>query len=324
MSTVRGIPAQWELQSGLLISWPHSIDELVPIESSLRQIITSTAPYQAVIIACHDAELIGRLAIELGDIFGDLRFFHAPNDSMWVRDYGPISCRLEGRLCFYDFQFNGSGTRENCEQNNRLTTQLDQQCIFQANLIYQNFVLEATNLESDGLGTLICHGSALEQSNPDYSRSEIESYLCKHLDAQQIIWLEQRHLARFINANTLVYSACDNPQDERYLPYQALHAVLDTLCNAEGEAYQLLALPLPQAIRNAQGELLPANYCDFLMTDKHVFVPQFKDSNDPVALQSIQQLCPDREAIPVESQALLHARGSLHKASLNLFAEITY
>ena len=324
MSAVRGIPAQWEQQSGLLISWPHSIDELTSIEASLKQVIALVAPEQTVIIACHDAELIGRLAIELGDIFGDLRFLHAPNDTMWVRDYGPVSCHLEGALCFYDFQFSGGESRENCKQNNRLTAQLDQQCIFQANLIYQNFVLAATNLESDGLGTLICHGPRLEQDNPDYTRSEIESYLCKHLGAQQLIWLEQSHAVRFINANCLVYSACDDPQDERYLPLQALHAELDNLCNAEGEAYQLRPLPLPQAIRNTQGELLPANYGDFLITDKHVFVPQFKDSNDDVALQAMQQLCPDREIVPIESLALLQTQGSLYKASLNLFAEITY
>lgn len=324
MASARGIPAQWEQQSGLLISWPHNIDELDAVESSLRQVITLVAPYQTVIIACHDAELIGRLAIELGDILGDLRFFHAPNDNMWVRDYGPISCRLEEQLNFYDFQFNGWGSRKNCEQNNRLTAQLDQQCIFQANLIYQNFALDSGSLVSDGMGTLICHGQALLKGNSDYSRSEIESYLCKHLDAQHLIWLEHQHCVRFINASSLVYSACDDPQDERYLALQALHSELAKLRSSQGQPYQLLALPQPQPIRNHKNELLPASYCDFLMSNQHVFVPQFNDENDAIALQRIQQSTPDRIAVPIDCTALAHMQGSLHKASLNLFAEITY
>ena len=336
MSVSRGIPAQWEQQSGLLISWPHNIDKLEPLESSLRQLISAVAAEQPVIIACHDAELIGRLAIELGDIMGDLRFFHAPNDNMWVRDYGPISCRLDEKLSFYDFQFNSWGSGKSCDQNNRLTAQLDQQCIFQANVVYQNLVLEAGSLESDGTGTLLCHSQMLTQRNPDYSRSEIDSYLCKHVDAQRILWLEHGHLAgdqsgnaishllRFVNADTLAYCACDDPKDEHYLPLQALRGELEVLVNAQGEPYKLLALPLPQPIRNAQGEVLPASYCDFLISNHHVFVPQFDDANDAVALTVLQQHFPEREVLGINSLALLEQQGSIHMASLNLFAEITY
>lgn len=303
----RGIPAQWEQQSGLLISWPQRIHELESVEASLRQVIASVANYQTVIIACHDAQLIGRLAIELGDILGDLRFFHAPSDNMWVRDYGPISCRLEGQLGFHDFQ-----------KNNRLTAQLEQQCIFQAKLTYQNLVLEAGSIESDGLGTLLCHSQMLEQRSPDYSRSEIDSYLHKHLDAQRVLWLEQGYLSggksvRFANADTLLYSACDT-----------LHSELKSLSNIQGAAYKLLALPLPQPIRNAADEILPASYCDFLITNQHVFVPQFNDEQDSNAVQILQQLYTEREVVGINSLALLQQQGSLHLASLNLFAEITY
>ena len=339
MSVTRGIPAQWEQQSGLLISWPHDLAQpgsLEAVEFSLRQLISAVAAYQPVIIACHNAELIGRLAIELGDILGDLRFFHAPSDNMWVRDYGPISCRLDEQLSFYDFQFNGWGSQQNCDQNNRLTAQLDQQCIFQANLVYQNLVLEAGSLESDGCGTLLCHSQMLKLRNPDYSRSEIDSYLCKHLDAQRVLWLEHGHLVgdqsgnaishllRFVNKNTLAYSASDDPQDPHYLPLQALYSELESLVNIHGESYKLLALPLPQPIRNASGEVLPASYCDFLITNQHVFVPQFDDANDKLALQILQQQFPEREVSPITARALLEQQGSLHMASLNLFAEITY
>ena len=336
MSASRGIPAQWEQQSGLLISWPHTLENLDAVEASLRQLISAVAANQPVIIACHDAELIGRLAIELGDILGDLRFFHAPNDNMWVRDCGPISCRLEGQLSFYDFQFNGWGSGENCDQNNRLTAQLDQQCIFQANVVYQNLVLEAGSLESDGCGTLLCHSQMLKLRNPDYSRSEIESYLCKHLDAQRVLWLEHGHLVgdqsghaishllRFVNADTLAYSASDDPQDEHYLALQALRGELESLTNTQGQTYQLLPLPLPQPIRNALGDVLPASYCDFLISNQHVFVPQFDDANDALALVALQQHFPEREVLGINSLALLEHKGSLHMASLNLFAEITY
>ena len=263
---------------------------------------------------------------------GDLRFFHAPNNNIWVRDYGPISCHREGTLDFLDFQFNGWGNLQPYELDNRLTAQLDEQCVFQANLVYQNFVLEGGSLDSDGLGTLLCSSHRLSHvnRNPDYNRSEIETYLCKHTTAKRLLWLEQAgngsiaKSVRFSSADTLIYSTCNDPIDEQYLASQALRTELESLRTSDGQAYNLVALPLPQAIHNENKQRLSASYTDFLITNQHVFVPQFGDNNDAIAVEQLQSLFADKQVVGIDSLALLHQGGSIHSATMNLFADITY
>ena len=255
---------------------------------------------------------------------------------MWVRAYGPISAHINDALEFLDFQFNGWGGTGNYVQSNRLSAQLDEQCVFQAKLTYQNFVLEGGNIESDGAGTVLCNSQSTARRNPDYSRSEVESYLCKHLGAQRVIGIEHGHIAgdiseggishrvRFANADKLLFSACDDPQDEHYLPLQALRSELENLQTLDGKAYQLIPLALPQTILNDDGQTLPASYCDFVISNQHVFVPQFGDTNDAAAVTCISELFPEHKTLGIDCTALLQQFGSLRAASMNLFAEITY
>ena len=90
MSTQTGVPAEWEQQSALLISWPHGLaaPQQCALEKTLRELIAPIANYQPVVIACHDAELIGRLAIELGDIWATYASYTHP---MSICGFAPMA-----------------------------------------------------------------------------------------------------------------------------------------------------------------------------------------------------------------------------------------
>lgn len=337
-----GVPAEWDKQTGLLITWPHHIDTwgksvFYAVEDALRQVIALVAPTQTVIIACHDAELIGRLAIDMGGIQGDLRFLHAPSNDIWARDHGPISCRRGDATDFLDFQFNGWGEKYPSELDNRITSNLDDQCVFQSNVVYQNFILEGGSIESDGRGTLLTTSACLQHPlrNPDYSRSEIEAYLRKHLHASRILWLESGflcgddtdshidNLARFLAPEAIAYTSCDDPKDEHYLALQKMKSELELLRTADDQPYTLLPLNIPQAVRNENGDRLPASYANFLITNEFVFVPQFGDDNDKQALDTLTPYFPSRRVIGIDGRALVHQYGGIHCATMNLFGLIT-
>ena len=336
MANKRGLCADWETQSGLLISWPHE-EQHRDTEAALLTIVEHVSPTQPVLIACHSAELIGDLAINLGAIPGDLRFYHAPNNTPWVRDYGPLSCHRNDSIDFLDFQFNGWHSEQSRQTNhdldNRLTAQLDEQCVFQANLIYRNFVLEGGSLSSDGQGTLLGDSNSLYDSkrNGDYQPNEVESYLLQNTQAQRLLTVNNiaqsfahAQALRFVSADTLVVSTCSNPQDDFYLPLQELHNQTQQLRNIEDDNYRVIELPLPQPIRIDDQPALPAFYTDYLLTNEHIFVPQFGDDNDKLALEQIQALYPERKAVAVDALPLLKAGGNLRAACLNLHGQITY
>ncbi|MGM0564169.1 MAG: agmatine deiminase family protein [Pseudomonadota bacterium] len=338
----RGVPAEWHAQSGLLITWPHDIDLwgeslFAAVEDSLRHIIALTAPHQSVIIACNDAELVGRLAIEMGTVQGDLRFLYAPSNDIWARDHGPLSCLRDGHYHFLDFQFNGWGGKYDYQMDNRITVHLEEQCVFQDELVARNFVLEGGSIESDGEGTLLTTASCLlhPKRNPDYQRSEVESYLKRHLNAERLLWLEHGYLAgddtdghidnlaRFVSRDHIVYTACEDPGDEHYLALTKMRQELEQFTTADGEAYRLTALPLPEAIYDEDGRRLPASYANFLITNRYVFVPRFGDARDQQAMDCLAQCFPERQIEGVDGRALIHQGGGLHCATMNLFAAVT-
>ncbi len=312
--------AEWEPQTGLLIAWPHAQAEM---EAPLRAVIRCAASTQAVIIACHSADLIGRLAIELGDIPGDLRFLHAPNNSPWVRDYGPVSAYTDSGIVFLNFQFNGWGQQQPHDLDKQLTAQLDEQCLFQARLIERQFVLEGGGLSSDGRGTLLGERRSLFDSrrNRDCQAEDVARYLLQNthsqllaLDYPVVQALAHSQPLRFAHADTLLVSA----------GHAALTTQTEQLCNAAGSAYQTVELLAPQPIRIDEHRHIQAYYSDYLLSNEHIFVPQLDDANDSLALTQLQALYPERTAVAIDALPLIRAGGNLRAACLNLHGAITY
>ena len=99
-----------------------------------------------------------------------------------------------------------------------------------------------------------------------------------------------------------------------------------SFCNADGEAYNLVTVPLPDAIFDEDGLRLPATYANFLITNHSVLVPIYNQpQNDKAALDAIAKAMPNRRVVGIDCNALIKQHGSLHcvtmqfpKNSLNL------
>jgi agmatine deiminase len=61
-----------------------------------------------------------------------------------------------------------------------------------------------------------------------------------------------------------------------------------------------------------EGRLLPASYANFYIANGAVLVPVFNDPNDRIALDTLAQLFPDRELVPIYSGDLIWGFGALH------------
>lgn len=330
LTASRSVAADWEEQSALLFCWPHQAQHLA-LKNQLLTIIEHCASYSTIVIACHDAEMIGHLAIDLGAIPGDLRFLHAPNQHPWVRDFGPISCHRNESTDFYDFQFNGWGKQADGDLDNRLNAQLDEQCIFQSNLIAQNVVFEGGGISSDGLGNLLVSTNiAGGERNPNFNASEMAAYLRKQLQAMRISWIDplyqqsaliQAMPIRFANENTLAINACSDPSHPAYVALQNLRDQASSWKNSAGKHYQFLELPFPKQLHPQHAAI---SYTSYLLSNRHVFVPQFNDEHDHLALDVLQATYPNREAIPLDALSILEAGGSLHSLAMPLFGQITF
>lgn len=342
---MRRLPAEWEPQSGVMLTWPHDetdwaeqIDEVEPLYARLCALISRFEP---VLIVCHDqqhAERVRALALEAGSPPARLRLALAPSNDTWARDHGPIGVFDGGdHPLLIDFRFNGWGGKYPAGLDDHINRTLADQAIFgRCELERSALVLEGGAIESNGEGTLLVVSRTLidPHRNPEHSRSAIEQELAARLGARHLLWLEHGAisgddtdghidtLARFCAPDRICYSRCDAPDDADFAELHAMEQELQALRDPEGRPYRLIPLPTPQPVFDEQGQRLPAGYANFLIINGAVIVPTYADPADARALAILAECFPEREVIGLDCRPLIHQGGSLHCISMQLAQDV--
>jgi agmatine deiminase len=331
-------------QSGVILTWPHPGSDwqshLAEVENLYVQIAGTIARYERVLILCHDTRHLGHVSrlLECGDVKLDaVRFAVIRTNDTWVRDYGPIAVSRQGQLELHDFIFDGWGGKYPAGLDNQVSRNLVDRGIFTGVEFRRHpLVLEGGSIDSDGCGTLLTTTRCLLESgrNPGYDRARLEVWLGEQLGIKQVLWLEHGELAgddtdahvdmlaRFCSPVTIAYSSCNDPGDAHYAPLLAMEQQLQTFHSHEGLSYELVPLPLPQAVNDGAGRRLPASYANFLIVNGAVLVPVYDDPADATALDSLAGCFPGRRLEPINCLPLIRQNGSLHCATMQLPAGV--
>lgn len=342
----RRMPAEWEPQSFVQLTWPHEDTDWCDILPQVTECFVTLARtilrYEPLLVVCHDAALVRRLIDAPSD--APLRLCELPTDDTWARDHGGI-CRCDGqKTVVCDFGYNAWGGKFPYEKDNRITARLQEAGCFGQREYADclDFVLEGGSLESDGQGTLLTTSSCLlSQGRNDMSRSEVEAVLKDRLGAERVLWLEHSFLAgddtdghidmlaRFCNPHTIAYTAPARPkagnvpnepgacreEDRQQASLRAMEAEIRSLRQADGEPYRLVELPFPDAVYQ-DGERLPASYANFLILNTAVLVPLYQVSQDARALEVLSEAFPGREIVGIDCRVLIRQHGSLHCSTM--------
>jgi len=186
-------------------------------------------------------------------------------------------------------------------------------------------VMEGGAIDGNGCGTILTTKSCLlnPNRNPARSREEIETSLRDYLAAEKILWLSGGEIAgddtdghidqiaRFVNPTTVVAAACDDPRDENYEPTQQNLRELRKLTDQDDQPLEIVPLRLPRPLF-CDNQRLPASYCNFLIANGVVIVPQFGDPTDQEAIETLRPLFPNRDVRGSPSLNLVWGLGSFH------------
>lgn len=325
-SVVR-LPAEWEPQSFLQLTFPHAGSDwdylLEEASACFVDIINAAACKQPVLVVCNDIKRVQSYFSNTTNIFFD----ETPSNDTWARDHGGITILKEGKAIVQDYIFNGWGKKFEACLDNQITPTLFQKNILEnCELKSFDFVLEGGSIESDGKGTILTTTECLleKNRNPQYSQAEIENILKQNFGAEKILWLDHGYLAgddtdshidtlaRLCNENTIAYVGCRNPKDEHYEPLRQMKKQLQQFTNSEGKPYKLVELPFPDACFDKDGNRLPATYANFTIINGAVLVPVYGLPQDQMALEILKECFPEREIIPVNCRVLIEQHGSLH------------
>lgn len=330
---------------------------LEEVQSLYEQLITCLLPKVSVILACPPDAMEGIVAslkqskgipldVEKTDSGWVLRthlasscapacwLYPVASNDTWARDHGPITVEnAQGQPMLLDFQFNGWGNKFAATLDNAISLELHRQCAFGDTAIKTgSWVLEGGAIESDGRGTLLTTTQCLlnQNRNGPTSEEQVEAQLLDALGVERVLWLNNGYLAgddtdshidtlaRLAPNDTIVYVACDDPDDEHYRALSAMEEELKAFKTVQGAPYRLLPLPWPTAKYAADGERLPATYANFLITNGCVVVPTYGDAQDDQALHVVRRAFPDREVIGLDCSVLIEQHGSLHCITMQL------
>lgn len=307
----RRMPAEWEPQSAVQLTWPHAQTDWAPMLAEI------TAVYEDMAREIRQREPL----LIVDDI---------PHNDTWARDHGFITVEQDGKLILLDFKFNGWGEKFPAELDNQINKHLfDRGTVKGTYEPHLDFVLEGGSIESDGQGTVFTTACCLmaPHRNQPLTQQQIEERLKLYLGAERIVWLNHGSLlgddtdghidtlVRICPDDTLLYIGGDDEHPDLY----EMEKELQTLRTLDGRPYRLLKLPLPRPIYD-EGERLPATYANYLVVNGAVLVPTYNQPDlDAEAMRIVGQAFPDREIVGIDCRAVIRQHGSLHCCTMQYY-----
>ena len=323
-------PAEWHSQSGVQLTWPHIgtdwadiLDEVIDCYLSISREIIKREKLLIVAPANSDVETYFLDEEKENIIFTEIEC----NDT-WARDHGAISVFIDNKPTLLDFGFNGWGLKFAANHDNQITKRLYNMSVFNPDVEYNNhinFILEGGSIETDGKGTLLTTTKCLlaPNRNQPLGKEQIEEQLKSALGINRVLWLNYGFLtgddtdshidtlARFCDEDTIAYIKCDDLNDLHYSELKQMERELMTFVNNDGKPYNLLPLPMVDALYGNSG-LLPATYANFLIINDAVLMPTYGTTKDEIAKSQLQKQFPNREIVGIDSRPLIKQHGSLH------------
>ena len=337
MTDVFRFPAEWEPQSAILIAWPHAetdwADRLGEVEETYVALVAAITRYQQVIICAEDEDLQTYAEARLRSARVDMtqvRFVPAEYDDTWLRDTGPVTLCAGDRYKLLDFRFTGWGGKYEAARDDMLVGELSGMSLFNDYFVQSiDFALEGGAIETDGQGSLLTTWKCLHERHPTLLREEITTKLAGWLRQERVLWLDHGYLegddtdahidtlARFASVDSIVFQACDDPDDSQYAELGAMADEIAALRTTDGKPYRLFPLPWAQPVLDA-GRRLAASYANFLIINGAVLMPAYGDPADATAAAVLAAAFPDRDIVPVPCRSLIWQNGSLHCLTMQL------
>ena len=329
--------AEWDPQDGILIAWPHAgtdwaymLNEVTACYIELARAILQDDE-RLVIVAPDGDEVRDALGPDVD--WSRIDIVEMPTNDTWVRDYGPITVYREGHMALADFTYNAWGMKFAADCDNLVTSRLNERGIFHLPVVNcRDLVLEGGSIETDGKGTVMTTTCCLTAPNRNdaLTQEQLEAELLRRLGCEKMAWVNHGELtgddtdghidtlARFAPGGVILYTGCDDPDDEQFQSLMKMEEDLKRLTDIDGNHYHLIKLPLPDAIYDEISRL-PATYANFLVMNHQVLVPVYgQPANDVRACELIGQAFPGRKVVAIDCRALIFQHGSLHCATMQL------
>ena len=327
------MPAEWEPQSAVWLSWPSNPETWPePLLSGVRrvyvEVVEAMSAMESVCMLVDDeaAEREVQTALEAAQVRASaVSFYRIPTADVWIRDYGPtfLIHRDSGQAAMVQWEFNAWGGKyEDLTRDDSVPAAIQAELnlpIFNAGM-----VMEGGAIDVNGCGTVLTTEQCLlnRNRNPQLDRSDVEGYLREFLEVSNVLWLGEGiagddtdghvdDVARFVDERTVVAAYEDDPAEENYAQLRDNLERLQSMKDQDGRALRVVPIPMPDPVVGPEGRL-PATYANFYIGNRAVIVPVFGQDKDRLALDVVQSCFPGRRVIGIDCTAMVYGLGTIH------------
>lgn len=335
------MPAEWEPQSAIWLAWPDNREtwpeNRVAAQLEFTALVKSLAEMVTVYVMVNQDSLgVARRNLLHHDDF-NTHLIDIPTNDAWARDFAPtFVLENEKQLAAVDWIYNAWGGKYPPFEHDQVagqkivsTYQDDDHFI---RLIDPGLCFEGGAIETNGNGIVLSTHSCAGQKNrnpkieADHRLTRFESAFQQYLGAKDTIWVPGcgiigddtdghiDQLIRFTDSRTLVYAWCDEGDVRHTSLAENLTALKEGISRiverGEGE-FELVPLILPPVFER-HGRTVPASYCNFVITNDLVVVPQFGYPTDARAMETLRSLFPEHHLLGLPSANLAVGLGSFH------------
>ena len=263
---------------------------------------------------------------------GEIDLIVAPLDDFWMRDIGPTfvlgSDDAGGTILgAVDWVFNGWGA------NSWSTWARDAEIgatvaeAARAELVTSLLVNEGGGIHVDGEGTVILTETVQldPRRNPYVTKERVEAELARTIGATTFLWLPQGltrdyepggtrghvdMVAAFAAPGRVLLHWQDDPAHPDYAVVRRLRAVLESARDAAGRELEIVELPAPVTLRDAEG-FVDWNYANHLVVNGGVIACAYDDASDDRAARLLAEAY-DREVVAIDARPILARGGGIH------------
>jgi agmatine deiminase len=344
------MPAEWERHTSTWLAWPHFRGDwpgkFEPIPWVYAEIIRHLSRKERVELIVNNAlsEKRARQTLKVaGSLNKNIRFHRWPTNRVWTRDSGCCfvdahagadassvpAGRGPGLLQAITWRFNAWAKYPNYRHDEKIGSLMAKAARapeIRAHHHDNRVVLEGGSIDVNGQGTLItteeCLLSKIQQRNPGFRREDYEQIFAAYLGIRKVVWLGQGiagddthghvdDITRFVAPDTIVTMVEPDPNDKNHAPLQENLRRLKAASDQDGKPFHIVELPMPAPVM-FEGRRLPASYGNFYIANGVVLVPVFNDPKDRIALNTLADLFPDRQIVPIYSGDLIWGFGAMH------------
>lgn len=322
-------PGQWEELQAVMLSWTS-------YPSILRQLVGHIQNECEVWIVTEDSTSVKNNITSNGGSLNNVKFVHAPFNSIWVRDYGPNSVYLGGvdSLAFINWRYNRNRPNDN---NVPIATGAAKDIpVYSMTANPNDLVNCGGNFMADGLGTGFASKLVLEEnqgtgfSQSFKTESQIDNLMNTYMGLSRYVKMETlpydgiHHIdmhIKLLNEETLLVGEfpddiSDGPQLEMNLQY-----VVDNFNSPFDTPYKVIRIPMVPSTTGAYPGAPYGNghyrtYANNVIVNKTVIVPVYREEYDTIGLNILQKAMPGYNVVGIDCDDsganLISQGGALH------------